>query len=308
MKLQDFLANANEIGKLGFEAIAQDKELATQIQILLIGLNLLEPPADGKFGPVSGEALEKFQELTKTGETGYLGAVTAKKLIETKPEDLPKPPLKLGNDIASRIVKYMLDKKYQVFTAPKEYNIVYLEGINEDWTRNNDAPNEFNDRRIILEVVDGVPKIVNHWRATTEPGSYYTVVKPLNPKGAARIQFGQYKAWRVGTHGIGGSRPHEALVQAGTITVCRDFNKDFQRVGDQLDTGDDFAINQHWGYDFPKNDIRGASAGCLVGNLLKGHQEFMALVKQDRRYVANRDYMFYTTVISGDDLLKKFPG
>ncbi|MDZ8027180.1 MAG: peptidoglycan-binding protein [Nostoc sp. DedQUE11] len=297
MKLQDFLGK-NE--KWGFEAIGKDPELTRQIQILLIGLDLLDPPADDKFGPVSAAALKKFQELMKTGETDFLGAVTAKELIETKPDDLPKPPLKLGNDIASKIIKYMQAKNYQISTNTKEYNIVYLEGVNEDWTLNKDTPNQFNDRRIVIEVVDGVPKIVNHWQATTEPGSRYTY-NPMNPGGAARIKFGQYKAWSVGIHG--NSEPHEALIQVAPITVHRDFNKDFQRVGDKLDTGL-FLVNQHYGYDAPVNDIKNASAGCLVGRRREGHKEFMAIIKQDHRYLANKNYVFYTTVIPGDDLLK----
>ncbi|MDB9458327.1 peptidoglycan-binding domain-containing protein [Dolichospermum circinale CS-545/17] len=302
MKLQNFLGTAE---KWGYEAIANDVELSRQIQVLLIGLGLLEPPADGKFGPVSTAALKEFQELLKTGETEFLGAVTAKELIEAKKDDLPKPALKLGNDIASKIVKYMLAENYQVFTNPKEYNIVYIEGINGDWTLNNDAANEFNDQRIVLEIINGVPKIVNSWRATTEPGSHYTY-SPMNPKGAARIQFGQYKAWKVGYHG--NQDRHEALRQVGDITVCRDFNKDFKRTGDKLDIGDYFGVNQHWGYDAPVNDIKDSSAGCLVGQRREGHKEFMAIIKQDRRYVANKDYVFYTTIIPGDDLLKRFPG
>ncbi|MFK0730631.1 MAG: peptidoglycan-binding domain-containing protein [Gloeotrichia echinulata GP01] len=301
MRLQDFLGTQT---KWNFEAIGGDTDLARQIQVLLINFGLLEPPADGKFGPISAAALKQFQELAKTGEIDFLGAVTAEKLIETKPEDLPTPPLKLSNSIASRIVKYLQVKNYQVFTKPKEYNIVYIEGMSEDWTLNNDAPNEFNDRRIVIEVVDGVPKIVNHWQGTTEPGSYYTY-NPMNPEGAARIQFGQYKAWAVGYHG--NADRHEALVQVAPITVCRDFNKDFKRTGDKLDVGL-FLVNQHWGYDAPVNDIKNASAGCLVGRRRDGHREFMAIIKQDRRYVANNDYVFYTTVIPGDDLVKTFPG
>jgi Putative peptidoglycan binding domain len=303
MKLQDFLGTDE---KWGYEAIALDAELPRQIQLRLIDLGLLEPPADGQFGPISTAALKKFQELMKIEEAEFLGAITAKELIETKKEEIPQPALKLGNDIASRIIKYMQAKKYEVFTNPQEYNIVYIEGINGDWTLNNDAPNEFNDQRIVIEVVDGVPKIVNNWQATTEPGKYYTYNPMIPAKGAARIQFGQYKAWAVGTHGT--AQPHEALRQVGNITVCRDFNKDFKRTGDKLDTGDDFYVNQHWGYDAPVNDIKNASAGCLVGRRIDGHKEFMAIVKKDRRYVANKNYVFYTTIIPGDDLLKLFPG
>ncbi len=300
MKLQEFLGTDE---KYGFEAIAQDRDLAHQVQIQLIGLSLLEPPADGKFGPISAASLKKFQSLTKTGETEFLGKFTAKALIETKPGSLPKTELKLSNDLASRIVKYMQSKNYTIFTEPKEYNIVYVEGMNEDGSLNDDAPNEFNDRRIVIEVVDGVPQIVNHWQATTEPGSHYTY-NPVNPEGAARIQFGQYKAWSVGMHG--GAEPHEALIQVDDITVCRDFNQDFKRTGDKLDRGL-FQVDQHWGYDAPVNDIKNASAGCLVGRRREGHREFMAIIKSDRRYRTNSNYVFYTTVIPGDDLVKAFP-
>ncbi|MBD2201330.1 peptidoglycan-binding protein [Calothrix sp. FACHB-1219] len=301
MKLQDFLGTQE---KWNFEAIAEDIDLTRQIQVLLMGLGLLDPPADGKFGPVSAAALKEFQELTKSGEKDYLGAVTAKNLIETKPGDLPQPPLKLSSNIASRIIKYLQLKDYQISIGAKQYNIVYIEGMSEDWTLNGDAPNQFNDLRIVIEIVEGVPKIVNHWQATTEPGRHYTH-NPMNPKGAARIKFGQYKAWAVGFHG--NADRHEALIQVAPITVHRDFDKNFIRTGDKLDTGL-FAVNQHWGYDAPANDIKTASAGCLVGRRRDGHREFMSIIKQDRRYLVNKDYVFYTTIIPGDDFVKTVPG
>jgi hypothetical protein len=202
-------------------------------------------------------------------------------------------------ELANRIIKYMTAKNYAVFSGERMYNIVYVEGMNEDGTLNDDAPNEFNDRRMIIQIIDEVPKIVNSWQATTEPGDYYTY-HPMNPEGAARIKFGQYQAWKVGIHG--NSEPHEALVQFLPITVHRDFNKDFKRTGDKLDTGN-FCVNQHWGYDAPVTDIKNTSAGCLVGRRRDGHREFMQLVKADRRYQNNEDYIFYTTVIAGDDLI-----
>lgn len=297
MKLQDFL---NSDQKYTIDAIAADKELATQIQIRLISLNLLDPPADGAFGPISAAALKRFQTLTKCNEVEYLGAVTAKKLIETKPDDLPTPELKLGNDLASLLVKYMQSKGYQIFQGIRQYNIVYVEGMNADGTLNSDAPNYFNDRRLVIQILDGVPAIIGNWEATTEPGHHYTQ-RPMNPAGAARIKFGQYKAWRVGLHG---SDRHEALVQiGGAVTVHRDFNKDYQRTGDKLDTGY-FGINQHWGYDLPYNNVSFASAGCLVGRTRDGHRQFMRLIKQDRRYEMNNDYVFYATVIPGTELIK----
>lgn len=81
MKLQDFLDSGV---RYDFRQIAANPELARQIQIRLIALNLLEPPADGKFGPLSTAALQRFQKLTNCNETEFLGRITAKKLIETK--------------------------------------------------------------------------------------------------------------------------------------------------------------------------------------------------------------------------------
>jgi peptidoglycan hydrolase-like protein with peptidoglycan-binding domain len=302
MKLQDFLGKDL---KYSMEGIASNKELALQIQSRLVDLGLLDPPADGKFGPVSTAALKKFQTLMKINEPEVLGAITAEKLIETKPEDLPTPPLKLGNDLASRIVKYMQLKKYQIFQDIRQYNIVYMEGMSADGSLNTDSPNYFNDRRMVIQILDGVPAIIGNWEATTEPGYRYTL-RPMNPEGAARIKFGQYRAWQVGIHGT--SDRHEALVQTGgEVTVHRDFNKDFQRTGDKLDSGY-FAINQHWGYDLPQNNVYYASAGCLVGRMRQGHREFMSLIKKDQRFQLNNRYIFYATVIYGPDLLKETGG
>jgi hypothetical protein len=240
----------------------------------------------------------------KCEELEYLGAVTAKRLIEAKLEDIPQQPLKLGNNLASRIIKYMQAMKYQISQGPRQYNIVYIEGMDANGNVNSDSPNYFNDRRIVLQILDGTPAIIGNWEATTEPGYHYTY-NPMSEKGAARIKFGQYKAWQVGLHG--NYDTHEALEQVAPITVHRDFNQDLMRTGDKLDTGL-FAINQHWGYDLPYNNIDMASAGCLVGRTRQGHREFMKLLKQDLRYQLNNDYTFYTTVMPGDDLVKRFPG
>ncbi|HAJ60428.1 MAG TPA: peptidoglycan-binding protein [Cyanobacteria bacterium UBA8543] len=304
MKLQDILAKDL---KYTPEGIASDKELATQIQSRLITLELLDPPADGKFGPISSAALKEFQTLTKCNEVGQLGAATAKKLIEAKVEDLPTPQLKLGDDLASRIIKYMQLKGYEITQGVQKYNIVYVEGMNSNGTLNDNDPDSFNDRRMVIQILDGIPAIIGNWEATTQPGSYYTE-NPMNPeKGAAIIRLGQYKSWQVGVHYGSGSDPHEALVQAASITVYRDANQDSQRPGDKTDTGL-FDINQHWGFDLPYNNVYYASAGCLVGRTRTGHREFMSLIKKDRRYQINRNYLYYTAVISGSDLIQQTGG
>lgn len=324
MRLQNFYQASKQArdnsGSLdfGIEAINADKELATHIQEVLVWLKFLDPPADGKFGPISTDALIEFQDIISkvrpevVQEKGFLGLETARALIEIGPFDVPPPNVDYSlNNLAARLIKYMAEMNYRISIGDKKYNIVYVEGMDANGSLNNDAPNQFNDRRMVIEIPSGDrrPVVQGNWEATTEPGTHYTM-NPLDdvPRrlGTARIAFGQYKAWQVDTHGRGRAEPHEALVQATPVSVYRDKNQDFIRSGDLLYTGN-FGINQHWGYDYPRTDISLAGAGCLVGRARQGHREFMALIKQDKRYQRNNDYLFHTTIIPGDDFIERFP-
>ncbi|MBD2182029.1 peptidoglycan-binding protein [Planktothrix sp. FACHB-1355] len=296
MQLRDIIANTKTIS---LETLAQDTALAEEVQINLFRFGLLDPPVDGKFGFFSTQALKYLQSILKIQESG-LGPQTSKALLEVK----EAIPLNLSNDLASRIIKYMRSKAYFVAVGEKRYNIVYLEGASADGKPNRDSFNEWNDRRIVIEIATGTPKIVGNWLATTEPGNWSTQ-HPPNANGVARIAFGQYQAWQVGTHYGSGRDPHEALVQCGTVKVYRDRNKDGIRTGDAIDIGSNFFINQHWGFDMSK--VEGASAGCLVGQSRQEHREFMRLIKQDVRYQLNNKYVLFTTIIPGDDLAKAFP-
>ncbi|MBD2342050.1 peptidoglycan-binding protein [Calothrix sp. FACHB-156] len=319
MNIQGFVGT-NE--KYSVEAIAQDGMLAYEIQEILVEIGYLQPPSGEEslsekgFDDASIAALLRFQaeylpETSAERLYGFFSAETASSLLDTKPNARAAVQLKSSKsngksqtgDMASRIYNYMVKKGYTVFTERQEYNIIYIEGMNVDLTLNDDRPNYFNDLRLVLEIQEGKPVILDQWEGTTEPGVRYTNT-PVNRNGAARIKFGQYRAWQVGTHQAGKPTAHEALVQTGgEVSVHRDFDKNFLRTNDKIDTGS-FGINQHWGFDFPQNDIKTASAGCLVGRTTAGHRQFMELVKQDKRYRANKNYVFYSTVIAGDDLMK----
>jgi len=80
MKLQQIFKTNTVIA---FDEIANDSELSKQVQIRLIALKLLAPPADGVFGEASLSALKQFQSDTNCNEDG-IGTRTAEKLIETK--------------------------------------------------------------------------------------------------------------------------------------------------------------------------------------------------------------------------------
>jgi hypothetical protein len=179
---------------------------------------------------------------------------------------------------------------------PECVNVVYVEGMNPDGTANDNAPSVFNDLRLAFSIsTGGAPVVLGSWEGTTEPSLFWTE-HPMNPAGAARIQFGQYKAWSVGLHHPGLKGQHEALVQVRPVTVCRDLNKDFQRTNDRTDTGV-FGINQHWGYDRPRDDLGKSCAGCLVGRTEDGHREFMRIAKSDPRFLISNSYIFVTAVL-----------
>jgi hypothetical protein len=198
------------------------------------------------------------------------------------------------SNMADRVIAAMQRKGYAVDRGPDEINIVYVEGMDPDGTRNTNDPNKWNDLRLTIRFKDEKPEIIGSWAATTEPGRFFTD-NPINPKGAARIDFGQYKAWQVGMH----RGDQEALVQTRPVTVCRDQNKDGLRIGDEVDTGL-FGLNQHEGYNQAQAD---KLAGSLVGQSTVGHGEFMTIVKSDRRYRLDRSYIFTTTILPALDVL-----
>ena len=290
MTLQELAAGERLVA---LALIGADRPLARQVQERLAAHGVLDPPADGLFGPVSLWAIAQFLRKIGAANATTLDADAASALLA----DQPVFPLKTPASLAGRIVRAMQAAGHWISRHPDCVNIVYVEGMDCDGTPNTDAPNVFNDARFVIRVNRaGTPEIAEAWEATTEPGRHYTLVEKLDPRGAARIAFGQYKAWSVGTHMAGRPSAHEALVQTESIRVHRDLNTDFERTGDQVFQGM-FGVNQHWGFDLPRSDIGRASAGCLVGRTKAGHRAFMTLCKADSRYVANHSYRFVATVL-----------
>lgn len=298
MKLEQIAANN---GNVHLRELATDRELAGDVQNRLIKLGCLDPPSDGTFGVVSTFVLTQYAKASGVAFDESIDKALAESLLDHSEDTFL--PLTLGNDFASRIVKYMQLRNYWIARLPNFLNIVYVEGANADGTPNDDRRNHFNDRRILLAIENGRPVLKMNVLGTSEPGDHY-MNNPLPGTGAvARIAFGQYKAWRVGKHHPGKRGEHEALVQVDTITVHRDFDRNGMRTGDRLDVGAGFYINQHSGYDAPANNIGRSSAGCLVSRTTADHREFMRLVKTDPRYrKASNGYKFMTAVLPGDDL------
>lgn len=297
MKLQDIAAGGDSVD---WQWLGHDEALSREVQARLLALGLLDSPPDGEFGPISFWALTEWLKRAGLEGVGRLSKGVAEALLSSQAEDAF--PLKPDGSLAGRIVVAMRNLGHGFCRHPLALNIVYVEGLSPDGSRNDDKPNVFNDLRMLLRAgEDGVPFVEESWVATTEPGTYYTKVKKLNPLGTARIAFGQYKSWSVGVHMAGKPSEHEALVQTAPVTVHRDLNEDFERAGDKTYTGL-FGVNQHYGFDAPVDDIGRASAGCLVGRTKAGHRSFMALCKADPRYRLHKGYRFTATVLDARTL------
>ncbi|GGA04425.1 peptidoglycan-binding protein [Okeania sp. KiyG1] len=90
MELQDFLRTDL---KYDVKTLADDENLTREIQAILVDLNMLNPPVDGIFGPLTTAALHRFQVDQKSGEAGYLGEKTTKKLLRPKKQIFRLPQL-----------------------------------------------------------------------------------------------------------------------------------------------------------------------------------------------------------------------
>lgn len=306
-----------------------------QVQTILDKAGLLDPDTHGSeqepFMPVADRdgiwdenttwALHTLCQHLKIAFDGTnLSPTQANALLQIRPETVyplsivPYVTDDLQTYLAKMIVGYMGHKGYWVARAPNTCNIVYVEGMDRDGRLNADKLNQWNDRRMVIQIqVDGQPTMLVNDQATTEPGRAHTLhPRPANPKkgelpGVARIAFGQYKAWRMDIHrGSANTNGHHfALRQKGRIRLHRDANKDGMRTHDAIDLGDNFGINQHTAMsDNAPMSVDRYSAGCLVGRRYQWHASFLDILKQDARYQNDPNYLFMTTVIAGDDLMK----
>lgn len=303
-----------------------NRPAAKELQARLCDLGILDPEFGGDvatpFGPIGkGDGIigansrAAIFEFCRLANLPYVEKQLSSRILETLVTAAPDTflPIEFGNAsddtssirLAKRILRYMQTKGYWIARSPRMRNIVYVEGMNPDGTLNRDFKNQWNDRRIVFRIApNGRPEMLVNDQSTTEPGSHYTW-HPLNPNGAARIAFGQYKAWAVGLHK--GIQP--ALVQREKLRLHRDLNKDsFRSAGDPIDIGKTFGINQHsTRAGTPPEFVDSYSAGCLVGRRYAWHLSFLNIVKQDERYRQNRGYLFISTIIPGDDLAKEEP-
>lgn len=300
---------------------SRNNAVAKEIQLALMAKGFLDPEfvgsntrrfrpkfnPDGIIGVGTQTAIRRFLSAYKkayqTGEL-VLSNTDIAAILTENPFSAIKTNYSLGDSNLQKftkdIIRFMSSFAQYIAMGPDVANIVYVEGMTQLGEINDDRPNEFNDVRLVFRILaDGTPEVLLCVPATTEPGRFYTD-NPLNVRGAARIAFGQYKAWVSGLHN---GRQH-ALVQRGILKLHRDLDKNFKRSpSDPIDIGREFGINQHSaaGGMIP-HFIGKNSAGCLVGQNEIEHARFMQIVEQDARFKTNKGYMFISAIISGTEL------
>ncbi len=213
------------------------------------------------------------------------------------------------NNDAKDLVQYCAENKWPVNVTPGAYNIIYIEGVNPDLSDNNDAPDQWNDLRLLIDHdADGDPYICFRQVATTEPGILSTMSPASMAKGGvARIRFGLHQnKWHIGWHNYSreGTK-HPALVQdrKEPVMVHRDLNRDGKRTNDRISPA--FGINHHGTKPNASPSRVGAfSAGCLVGRDWGEHMKFMEFLRNDVRYNRSKEYKFSAIVIDGSKFNK----
>lgn len=207
----------------------------------------------------------------------------------------------LPADFGEKIVKAMKAKGYKTDVDGKKIDIIYLRGMDTSGNAKTRRVNAFDDIRVVIEYgTDGKAKVAGAWEASILPGKkYYESGGQGRTDGAFMIDNGQFKkAWQVGIHGgRGGTVPHKGLLLKGNITGTRDANRNGIKDDTLKVSGSGFEVNQHWGYDQPSDNVDDGSAGCLVGRLKAGHEEFIKIV--EGKYSSD---FISTTIMDGIDI------
>lgn len=258
--------------------LGADPDLAADVQAQLAAAGLLDPPADGLFGPVSQWALSEFLAYWGLADAPAIDMHVASALLQADAAF----PLVPGDDLAGDTVRALQAAGHWLCRHPRAFNIVYVEDMGLDGAPSEDAA--FADARLLLRIGErGKPELAGAWEGSLRVGG----------PGTVHVACGQYKAWSVGLHH--GDSPYDALVQTAAVQALNGHGSKLSGV---------MGLDQHCG------DERGlgrCSAGGMAGRTKSGHREFMALVRGDPRYLACKGYRFLTSVLPQDAVFAAAP-
>ena len=192
------------------------------------------------------------------------------------------------------VEKAVLKKGYKYFTNGA-YNVNII-GIRNSST-NNQVTDKFDDCIMLSYKNDDSQWITKCYKATTDPGKYWTE-NLMNSSGVAILKPGQYRgAYKIRKH----RRKYYALCQRGSVKVYRDRNKDnvYDLNEEKVQEGV-YGINIHKAGSWDKGSkvVDKWSAGCQVFSKESDFNEFMSVM-----YIARdrwSDSFSYTLINSND--------
>ena len=120
MDLKTFIDRGETSIPLGLLATHQDLVNDIQGQLMLLGL--LDPPVDGKFGPVSRLALNIFCQQANVSLNDGFSMTVATALLDAADKDFF--PLRPQADFAGRVVQAMRAQRFWIACHPQYRNIV----------------------------------------------------------------------------------------------------------------------------------------------------------------------------------------
>lgn len=204
-------------------------------------------------------------------------------------------PSSPGNTLARQVAKLCEEKEYPLNKG--EYNLIGISGLypvgNREETyelESNTLPNLWNDSIGII-AYEGEFEFICLYRATTEPGKFYTM-NPINRGGVACLDWGYHEnLWTFGRHSN-----YEALVQAGRVRLVRDKNKNYlrdERISLEVGNG----VNLHTAFG-ANNSIGRWSAGCCVVKSPEEFKELLTKLKESPQYKNDRSCRFDFRLLS----------
>ncbi|MEO6039451.1 MAG: hypothetical protein ABIQ93_13645, partial [Saprospiraceae bacterium] len=202
MPLQEFIAANQALSIHDLRKKSVFRPLVLDIQTKLTALGILDPyttgsssttvpfkpltKQDGLLGHESLVALRIFGDLVGSPITDTLHPQFALHLQQAQADTLFGPlDLDLEQEaddqlrLAKRLLRYMQQEGYWIARMPGMLNVVYVEGVDRQGLPNDDRTDDWNDRRIVITIVNGRPVISQNFDATTEPG-WETVKNPGN--------------------------------------------------------------------------------------------------------------------------------
>lgn len=247
--------------------------------------DLLDIPADGKFGPQTERAVRDFQEKAGLAIDGIVGPATWALMLGEKD----------CKYTYKQIEKAVRKKGYKWFTNHLELNIV---GVRNSETEGR-VTNHYDDVMTVSYNSVGEQRF-DCFPITSDPGMHW-IDHPMNRDGCAILVPGQYiNVYKIDYH----RKKYEALCQrAGRVKVFRDGNKD-----DQYDYDADTITEGYYGINIHRSSayrttsyVNKYSAGCQVFSDPDHFDDFMETVKKSRDMGGN--ILFTYTLIESKDIV-----